>query len=71
MSDLLDSDRQAIEVVCSLFLVASYELVRTLHARVEDAVGTLVKGKVEERIQEGEGQEKVAQIADEVINSKE
>ena len=38
---------------------------------MEDAVGTLVKGKVEERIQEGERQEKVAQIADEVINSKE
>jgi hypothetical protein len=54
-----------------LFCLHSYELVRTLHTRVEDAVGSLVKAKVEERMREAEGQDKVAQIADEVIGSKE
>ena len=55
--------------------VRSYELVRTLHDRVETAVGALVKVRVENRMQEGEeqgeGQETVSQISDEVINSKE
>ena len=45
--------------------------MRTLHNRVESAIGPLVKVKVEDRMQEGEGQEKVAQIAQEVISSKE
>ena len=38
---------------------------------MESAVGPLVKAKVEDRIKEAEDQEKVAEIADEVINSKE
>ena len=42
-----------------------------LHDRIESAVGTLIKVKVENKMQEGAGQERVAQIADEVISSKE
>ncbi len=50
----------------SIFLLSSYELVRTLHHRVENAVGPLVKMKVENKLQEGEGQE-LSHIASEVI----
>ena len=45
--------------------------MRTLHRRVEGAIGTLVKDKVENILEEGESQEKVKQIADEVTASKE
>ncbi len=38
---------------------------------MEEAIGMLVKVKVENRVQESEGQEGVAKIADEVLGSKE
>ena len=49
----------------------SYELVRTLHNRVEGAIGELVKAKVENRMQESDGQEGITKISNEVLASKE
>ena len=56
-------------------VLCSYELVRMLHSKVEDAVGSLIKVKVEENTQGGGGggweeHEHVTQIAQEIIHSK-
>ena len=58
----------------SPFLCCSYELVQALRSKVEYAIGNLIDGKVERNIL-GEGggweeQERVTQIAQEIIHSK-
>ncbi len=49
-------------------LLFSYELVRTLRARVEKAVGTMVDARLEAA---GDDHNAVASITNEVLNSTE
>ena len=57
--------------VFQLYLHCSYELVRNLQGRVENAIGSLVDSKLESSVVEGDGHNTVAQITDDVLNSHE